>query len=81
MKGIDRIDNRLKSGKSIKMKGIVSASIALTLSIFTMEKPIDKPMGKVKFTTLELFSENKSIEEDSELKIESDAYDMIRVSL
>ena len=76
MKGIDKIDDRLlqKSGKNLKMgKGIVSAGLALSLSIFSV--------GKVKFSSLEIDSQKKIIEEDLDLKIESDAYDMIRESL
>jgi len=76
MKGIDRRDNRLvlKSSKNLKVgKGIVSAGIALSLSIFSV--------GKVKFSSLEMNSQKKIVEEDLDLKIESDAYDMIRESL
>jgi len=76
MKGIDRIDDRLilKSPTHTKIgKGFVSASIALSLSVFSV--------GKVKFSHLEMESHKKILEEETELKIESDAYDMIRESL
>jgi len=73
MKGIDKIDDRLilKNRTNTKVgKGFVSASIALSLSVMSMDK--------VKFSYLEMTSQKKILEEERELKIESDAYDMIR---
>lgn len=76
MKGIDTTDDRLvlKNRKNMRMgKGIVSAGIALSLSISTGDK--------FKFTSMEIDTHKKIVEEDLDLKIESDAYDMIRASL
>ena len=50
-------------------KNIITAGLAFTLSAFTALKPMDKE---------ELIPNKKSQNQYNELKIESDAYDMIR---
>ena len=54
-------------------KNLITASLAVTISAFTTLKPMDKE---------ELIPNNKKSQNQyNELKIESDAYDMIRKML
>ncbi|SFV65009.1 hypothetical protein MNB_SV-14-1535 [hydrothermal vent metagenome] len=53
-------------------KNIITAGLAFTLSTFTTLKPMDKG---------ELNPNKKNHNQYNELKIESDAYDMIRKQL
>jgi hypothetical protein len=53
----------------VMSKNIITAGLAFTLSAFTTLKPMDKE---------ELIPNKKSQNQYNELKIESDAYDMIR---
>jgi len=50
-------------------KNLITASLAFTISAFTTLKPMDKE---------EIIPNKKSQNQYNELKIESDAYDMIR---
>ncbi len=62
------IDRKKSSTGVVTGKNIITAGLAFTLSAFTTLKPMDKG---------ELVSK-KSQSQNNELKIESDAYDMIR---
>ena len=63
------IDRKKSSNGVVTSKNIITAGLAFTLSTFTALKPMDKE---------ELVSNEKSQNQYNELKIESDAYDMIR---
>jgi len=71
METIDKNSSRTSSG-AVMGKNIITASLAFTLSTFTTLKPIEKE---------QIIPDAKHQNQYSELKIESDAYDIIRKSL
>ena len=67
MKAIDKKNSSVIRGGTMG-KNIITAGLAFSISAFTTLKPMDK-----EFTPSE-----KTKSQNNELKIESDAYDMIR---
>jgi hypothetical protein len=68
MKVMDKKNSSLVSGSTMG-KNIITAGLAFSISTFTTLKPIDKE---------EFAPSKKSQNQFNELKIEIDAYDMIR---
>ena len=71
MKVMDKDSPSVRSG-AVVGKNIISAGLAFTISAFSTLKPMEKE---------QIIPDRKEQNQHNELKIESDAYDIIRKSL
>jgi len=69
MKVIEKNSSHVSSG-AVVGKNIITAGLAFTLSAFTTLRPIEKEQ--------QIIPDREKNSQFNELKIESDAYDMIR---